>query len=370
MVEARLRRRALCRLPTAAGVTALGQGDSSYIEGSGGVPSSLGLSSGTQAPTVPGYVAFHETTPFDPYLFINYGGQTWAYPPYYPTGIADEVNIFPNGPAWNGTASQFTILGPAPWVMGEATITSGQQAQGLEKLSQIAQPTAPTVVATCTGSCSTSYTFYVVGFDSAGGETIPSSGTTISNGPATLSGSNYITVTPPWPTNVSVGPLQYGIVCWAVLVGTTSTAVKNNSVGTCPNYQFTGLSLVDNGQGTVSSRRFTSTNTGDSQIAGAVIPAQGVQIAAGTMILGATGKVIYGSDATNGYAEVNENNTGLSRVCTAANGICAGAGVSSINPPLARSHSPALASPARAQLAPSPALVPASARLHGHCLPT
>ena len=201
----------------------------------------------------------------------------------------------------------------------------------MQKLSQIPQPSAPNVVSTCTGSCSTSYTFYVVGFDSLGGETVPSAGTTISNGPATLSGSNYITVTPPWPTNVRVGPLQYGIVCWAVLVGTTSTAVINSGYGTCPNYQFTGFSLVDNGQGTVSFTPLSRTNTGDSQIAGAVIPAQGVQIAAGTMILGATSKVIYGSDATNGYAEVNENNTGLSRVCTAANGICAGAGVSSIN---------------------------------------
>ena len=41
---------------------------------------------------------------------------------------------------------------------------------------------------------------------------------------------------------------------------------------------------------------------------------------------GKVGSVIYGSDATNGYAEVNENNGGWSQICTAANGVCAGGG--------------------------------------------
>lgn len=50
----------------------------------------------------------------------------------------------------------------------------------------------------------------------------------------------------------------------------------------------------------------------------------GMNVPAGTALSGATGHVIYASDATNGYAEANENNTGLSRICTAANGICGG----------------------------------------------
>jgi hypothetical protein len=52
----------------------------------------------------------------------------------------------------------------------------------------------------------------------------------------------------------------------------------------------------------------------------------GLVIPAGTAVAGAATKVVYASDATNGYAEVNENNTGLSRICTAANGICTGGG--------------------------------------------
>jgi hypothetical protein len=58
----------------------------------------------------------------------------------------------------------------------------------------------------------------------------------------------------------------------------------------------------------------------------------GVTIPAGTAVSGAAGSVIYASDATNGFAEVNENNTGLSRICTAANGICTsgGSGISGL----------------------------------------
>lgn len=56
----------------------------------------------------------------------------------------------------------------------------------------------------------------------------------------------------------------------------------------------------------------------------------GLTIPAGTAVSGVVGKVVYASDATNGYAEVNENNTGLSRICTVANGLCVG---SSTNAP-------------------------------------
>lgn len=52
----------------------------------------------------------------------------------------------------------------------------------------------------------------------------------------------------------------------------------------------------------------------------------GITIPAGTAVSGASAKVVISSDATNGYLEANENNTGASRVCTAANGICGGGG--------------------------------------------
>jgi len=52
----------------------------------------------------------------------------------------------------------------------------------------------------------------------------------------------------------------------------------------------------------------------------------GITIAAGTAASGVANKVIISSDATNGYLEANENNTGPSRVCTAGNGVCATTG--------------------------------------------
>lgn len=51
--------------------------------------------------------------------------------------------------------------------------------------------------------------------------------------------------------------------------------------------------------------------------------AHGYIVPAGTPPSGGAGKVVYTSDATNGYAEVNENNAGIARLCTAANAQCA-----------------------------------------------
>ncbi len=59
----------------------------------------------------------------------------------------------------------------------------------------------------------------------------------------------------------------------------------------------------------------------------------GLTFTAGTAASGAAGKVVYAVDSTNGYAEVNENNTGLSRVCTVGNysTVCPGSGGSGIS---------------------------------------
>jgi len=45
---------------------------------------------------------------------------------------------------------------------------------------------------------------------------------------------------------------------------------------------------------------------------------------AASALAGAAGAVIYSVDATNGYGELNENNIGLSRICTAGNSVCGG----------------------------------------------
>jgi hypothetical protein len=81
------------------------------------------------------------------------------------------------------------------------------------------------------------------------------------------------------------------------------------------------------GNGTADSKVDTialSDGAGNLTVASLTVSgsAHGITIPAGTAVSGAAGSAIYASDSTNGYAEVNENNTGLSRVCTAANGIC------------------------------------------------
>ena len=92
-------------------------------------------------------------------------------------------------------------------------------------------------------------------------------------------------------------------------LGTSATAISNQS-------------HLDDGNTTAG----TITSTEPITIAGST---HGLTIPAGTAVSGAAGSVIYASDATNGYAEVNENNTGLSRICTAGNAICAtGTGIS------------------------------------------
>jgi len=92
-------------------------------------------------------------------------------------------------------------------------------------------------------------------------------------------------------------------------LGTSSTAISNQS-------------HMDDGNTTAG----VITSTEPIAITGS---SHGVSMPAGTALSGAANTVVYAVDATNGYAEVNENNTGLSRVCTAANGICTASVVNS-----------------------------------------
>ena len=48
----------------------------------------------------------------------------------------------------------------------------------------------------------------------------------------------------------------------------------------------------------------------------------GLKFPAGTCSAGVAGSVVYCTDPTNGYAQVNENNTGLVRLCDSTNGVC------------------------------------------------
>jgi hypothetical protein len=70
--------------------------------------------------------------------------------------------------------------------------------------------------------------------------------------------------------------------------------------------------LTDNGTVIAATKPITITGS-----------THGLSMPAGTAVSGSTGSVVYSVDATNGYAEVNENNTGLDRLCSTGNAQCA-----------------------------------------------
>lgn len=91
--------------------------------------------------------------------------------------------------------------------------------------------------------------------------------------------------------------------------GSVGTAGQLQMVGSTPG-SFAPSAVTDNGTNVHSTEPI------------AVDGPPGFTMAAATPHAGVPGAVVYAVDPSVGYAEVNENDTGYSRVCTAANGIC------------------------------------------------
>jgi hypothetical protein len=92
-----------------------------------------------------------------------------------------------------------------------------------------------------------------------------------------------------------------------------------SSVGTAGQVQMVGSTSGSFAASAATDNGTNYTITEPVMVTGTT---HGIIFPAGTAVAGAANTVVYTSDATNGYAEVNENNTGLARVCTAANGVC------------------------------------------------
>ncbi len=90
----------------------------------------------------------------------------------------------------------------------------------------------------------------------------------------------------------------------------------SSTVGTAGQMQMVGATPGSHAASACTDNGTTITCTEPIDVPG---PPFGFSVDAGTPVAGASGTVVYASDATVGYAEVNENNTGLSRICTAAN---------------------------------------------------
>ena len=162
-----------------------------------------------------------------------------------------------NGTTPNTATVYVAWIAIKPW-------TEGVTAHGINDAGQIttallATPAAPAVTVNGTAG-TTSYSYFCVGHDAAGGVTAASSAGTTSTGNATLSSSNFNTVT--------CGP-QAGIVTWDVLKTNTSTSLAAGVSGN-------GLATVlDIGQTTSAYTAPARNSTGDIAMAAGSILANG-----------------------------------------------------------------------------------------------
>ena len=126
-----------------------------------------------------------------------------------------------------------------------------------------------------------------------------------------------------------------------------------------------GNSHIDDGHTTAS----TITATEPVVIATGGGIAGSATIGHGTAPAGVAGSAILTSDSTNGYLETNENNTSLSRVCTAANGQCPTglSGMTATQVPIAATATTVTSSKALAGSGSGITTGPTSAT-NGHCV--
>lgn len=155
------------------------------------------------------------------------------------------------------------------------------QLGGSARLQALTTPSAPSV-STVGATGSSSYTYYVVAKDRNGFQTVASSGTTISTGNATLSASNYNTIS--W-TAVP------GAVYYDVLKGTTGTALATGLTATTVN---------DTGQATTGYTAPTRNATADLTIDGNITSSGDIHAENGHLYVGGAGHdIIFNAGRPN-----------------------------------------------------------------------
>jgi hypothetical protein len=176
----------------------------------------------------------------------------------YDDGYNNSTKLLANGTQpWldltfsGAMASIYGYYGHSGFKVGDLITTSGISESGSLAISQLSTPAPPTL--TATGGTGTNYTYFNVCHDANGGSTLPSSGATVS-GPATLSGSAYITIVP---------PAQDGCYSWDILKTNTSTSLYTGAQRT-----YGGSSMTDHGQSTAAYTAPTRNSTGDASLPG------------------------------------------------------------------------------------------------------
>jgi hypothetical protein len=185
-------------------------------------------------------------------------GQVSATPSYIidytngtPTSPTQLINpVVPAGVPLSNQAGNPNIL-----VLGSQSVVQALELQQVPKfdagvahliVNPIADPAAATI-SVVGGTASTAYgPYFVVCHDANGGVTLASaSSNTVANGPASLSGSNYINI------------------AWSAVTGCATWDVLKNSTGTSLALGVTGTSYNDIGGSTSAYTAPTRNSTGD-----------------------------------------------------------------------------------------------------------
>jgi len=124
------------------------------------------------------------------------------------------------------------------------------------------------------------------------------------------------------PTAINANTLSVSSASTATTAtNATNVATTTTSSNTTYYLALLAANATENQGVLVASGPTYNPSTGAFSVGGG--SSHGITIPAGSAVAGSSGNVVISSDATYGYLEANENNTGASRVCTAANGICA-----------------------------------------------
>ena len=178
------------------------------------------------------------------------------------------------------------------WGQGGMSVSGGVGFKGYTFIGNLDDPSAPTVTKHGTGS--TSYTYYVVYHDWAGGTSNVSPGTTVINAPSTP--NNDITYTC-YPNYQSADVLKNGTT---QALATNAPCEGNNS----PTGNPSTYTITDTGQATTAYSAPSRNSTGDVNITGNVIVNQSLTAQHLFGGLDITSNLMFSWDSTSGHGYV------------------------------------------------------------------
>lgn len=219
----------------------------------------MGQTNNVSSPTSPVYLASADATgvgmdadgnllPISPSSIPTNGGAFWS--------ILDKLGnavlkVFKDGSKKVQTANNTLDDGKSNMGLGITPSYGLHQLGGQARIQQLENPSAPTV--TVTGAAgTTSYSYYIVATDRNGNKTLPSAVTTITTGNATLSGSNYNTIS------------------WTAVPGAVSYDILKADTGHSIATGVTGTSFNDQGAASVAYTAPTRNATADLVVDGTV----------------------------------------------------------------------------------------------------